>query len=148
MQRILFICHGNICRSPMAEFIFKKMVKDADRENDFLIASAAAHTDAIGQDMYGPARKKLSEKGIPYSPRRARQITFDDYQTFDLLIGMDDKNISDMKKLWHPDPDNKIKLLTVYAGKHSGIADPWYTGDFERTWLDLNESLSALLASL
>ncbi len=132
----------------MAEFIFKKMVKDADRENDFLIASAAAHTDAIGQDMYGPARKKLSEKGIPYSPRRARQITFDDYQTFDLLIGMDDKNISDMKKLWHPDPDNKIKLLTVYAGKHSGIADPWYTGDFERTWLDLNESLSALLASL
>ena len=98
--------------------------------------------------MYPPACKKLSEKKVPFSPRRARQITVGDYENFDLLIGMDVKNLFFMQRLWNKDPKNKVKLLLSYAGKDRDIADPWYTGDFEKTWLDLEEGLSALLKSL
>ena len=97
--------------------------------------------------MYPPARKKLSEKNVPFSPRSARQITAEDYEKFDLLIGMDVKNLFYMQRLWNKDPKNKVKLLLSYAGKDRDIADPWYTGDFEKTWLDLEEGLSALLKS-
>lgn len=147
MHKILFVCHGNICRSPMAEFIFKKTVADAGRKDEFLIESAAVSTEETGNDMYPPARKKLSEKNVPFSPRSARQITAEDYEKFDLLIGMDVKNLFYMQRLWNKDPKNKVKLLLSYAGKDRDIADPWYTGDFEKTWLDLEEGLSALLKS-
>ncbi len=147
MHKILFVCHGNICRSPMAEFMFKKMVSQAGRKDEFLIESAAVSTEEIGHDMYPPARKKLSEKNVPFSPRSARQITAEDYEKFDLLIGMDVKNLFYMQRLWNKDPKNKVKLLLSYAGKDRDIADPWYTGDFEKTWLDLEEGLSALLKS-
>ena len=147
VYKILFVCHGNICRSPMAEFMFKKMVSQAGRKDEFLIESAAVSTEEIGHDMYPPACKKLSEKNVPFSPRRARQITVGDYENFDLLIGMDVKNLFYMQRLWNKDPKNKVKLLLSYAGKDRDIADPWYTGDFEKTWLDLEEGLSALLKS-
>lgn len=132
----------------MAEFMFKKMVSQAGRKDEFLIESAAVSTEEIGHDMYPPACKKLSEKKVPFSPRRARQITADDYENFDLLIGMDVKNLFYMQRLWNKDPKNKVKLLLSYAGKDRDIADPWYTGDFEKTWLDLEEGLCALLKSL
>lgn len=132
----------------MAEFMFKKMVKDAGLEEDFLIESAAVSTEEIGHDMYQPAQKKLSEKGVPFQARRSRQITADDYEKFDVIYGMDVKNLYYMQRVWKKDPQNKVRLLLSAAGKDRDIADPWYTGDFEKTWLDLEEGLSALLGSL
>lgn len=148
MKKVLFVCHGNICRSPMAEFMFKKMVKDAGLAADFLIDSAAVSTEEIGHDMYPPAQKKLLEKGVPFEARHARHITAADYEKFDVICAMDVKNLYYMQRVWHKDPQNKVRLLLSAAGKDTDIADPWYTGDFEKTWLDLQEGLSALLKLL
>ncbi len=148
MKKILFVCHGNICRSPMAEFMFKKMVRDAKREKDFLIESAATSGEEIGNDMHRGAKEKLTQMGVPFEKRRARRITLEDYSDFDFLIGMDMENMYYMQREWNKDPDDKVKLLLTYAGKDKDIADPWYTGNFDETFDDLKTGLTALLNKL
>lgn len=145
INKILFICHGNICRSPMAEFVFKDMVKKAGRQDDFLIESAATSTEELGNGMHYGTKTKLRELGIPFTNHTARQITAADYNNYDLLIGMDEENLYYMNKRWPSDPQNKIKLLLEFAGKNRDIADPWYTGNFDQTYLDIEEGCKALL---
>lgn len=148
MKKILFVCHGNICRSPMAEFMFKKMVRERGLEKDFLIESAATSSEEIGNDMHSGAKQKLLQMDVPFEKRRARRISQEDYSGFDLLIGMDMENLYYMQREWNKDPDDKIKLLMTYAGKDKDIADPWYTGNFDETFRDLETGLNALLDSL
>ena len=148
MIKILFICHGNICRSPMAEFVFKDMVKKAGLEDLFEIASAATSTEEIGNPVYPPARRKMAEHGIDCSGKRARQLRRDDYAHYDLLIGMDSANIRNMNRICGGDPDGKIKMMMDFTGRPGDVADPWYTGDFEATWRDVEEGCRGLLESL
>lgn len=145
MTKILFICHGNICRSPMAEFVMKNLVQKKGLEKDFLIESAATSTEEIGNDIHYGTRRKLTEEGIPFSRRAARQITAADYDYYDYLIGMDDENLYYMNRRWNNDPDNKIRLLLEFAGRTAEVADPWYTGNFDRTYMDIMEGCLALL---
>lgn len=145
MFRILFICHGNICRSPMAEFVMKDLVKKAGREKDFLIESAATSTEEIGNDIHYGTRTKLTQMKVPFSRRAARQITAADYEKYDLLIGMDEENLYYMNRRWNNDPDNKIRLLLEFAGSNREVADPWYTGNFDKTYADVLEGCTALL---
>lgn len=143
MKKILFVCHGNICRSPMAEFIMKKLVEDAGVQQDFEIASAATSTEELGNSVYPPARRKLAENGIRCDGKTARQITRRDYQYYDLLIGMDHYNIRNMERMLGGDPEGKIRMLL-----DRDVADPWYTGNFDATWNDCIEGCSALLHEL
>lgn len=145
MTKILFICHGNICRSPMAEFVMKDLVQKKGLEKEFLIESAATSTEEIGNDIHYGTRRKLTEEGIPFSRRAARQITAADYDYYDYLIGMDDENLYYMNRRWNNDPDNKIRLLLEFAGRTTEVADPWYTGNFDRTYMDIIEGCLALL---
>ena len=147
-KKILFVCHGNICRSPMAEFVMKWLVKEAGREGEFEIASAATSTEEIGNPVYPPARRKLVEHGIASDGKYARQITRRDYQYYDLLVGMDEWNIRNMRRMLGGDPDGKICLLMDYTDRPGEVADPWYTGDFEATWRDVLEGCRGLLAVL
>lgn len=139
MVRILFVCHGNICRSPMAEFIMKDLVEQAGRSAEFSIASAATSREELGNEVYFPAKKKLREHGISCEGKTARQMTRQDYRDYDLLIGMDRRNLENMRRISGGDPEQKLHLLMKFAGKHSEVADPWYTGDFEATWQDVLE---------
>ena len=148
MTKILFICHGNICRSPMAEFVMKDMVEKAGLASEFSIASAATSTEELGNPVYPPARRKLAEHGIGCAGHAARQMTRRDYEENDLLIGMDSANIRNMRRMYHDDPDGKIHLLLDFAGRHRDVADPWYTGDFEASWQDVNAGCRGLLAYL
>ncbi len=148
MIRILFVCHGNICRSPMAEFVMKKLVTDAGLTDKFHIESAATSTEEIGNPVYPPAKRKLAEHGISCAGKTARQMNAGDYRKFDLLIGMDSANIRNMTRICGGDPDSKIKLLLNYVGLNRDVADPWYTGDFEATWNDVLKGCTALLESL
>ena len=148
MIKILFVCHGNICRSPMAEFVMKKMVADAGKKEAFEIASAATSTEELGNSVYPPARRVLNAHGIDCSGKFARQITSRDYQYYDLLIGMDNANMRNMKRAFGGDPENKLRLLLEYTGVSREVADPWYSGDFEATWNDVNAGCAALLETL
>ena len=148
MLRILFVCHGNICRSPMAEFVLKDMVKQEGREKDFLIESAATSTEEIGNSVYPPARKKLAEHGIGCEGKTARQMRASDYRRFDLLIGMDRANLRNMQRICGGDPDGKIHLLLDYTDRPGDVADPWYTGDFDATWRDVEEGCRGLLNTI
>ena len=132
----------------MAEFIFKKMVKDEGREKDFYIESAATSTEEIGNDIHPGTKNKLTQMGIPFSKRRARKITPEDYEKFDLLIGMDVENLYYMQKEWNRDPDDKVKLLSTFSSRDKDIADPWYTGNFDQTYEDIVEGLTAMLKTL
>lgn len=132
----------------MAEFVMKDLVRKAGRESEFLIESAATSTEEIGNDMYPPAKEKLRREGIPFIRRAARQITAADYQKYDLLIGTDEENLYYMNKRWNNDPDDKIRLLLEFAGSTRPIADPWYTGNFDQTYLDVVEGCEALLRKL
>ena len=148
-KRILFVCHGNICRSPMAEFIMKKLVADAGLSEMFEIASAATSTEEIGNPVYPPARRKLAEHGIACDGKTARQLTRRDYEYYDLLIGMDRYNIRNMERMCGGDPDDKIHMLMEYAGNaRQDVADPWYTGDFNATWRDCMNGCRGLLERL
>lgn len=147
-HRILFICHGNICRSPMAEFILKDMVEKAGRTEEFEIASAATSTEEIGNDIYPPAKRILTQKGIKFNSRQARQITRKDYDYYDFIIAMDENNLRNLKRLLGEDVDHKISLMMDYTGNHRDVADPWYTGDFETTFQDITEGCKALLKTL
>ena len=143
--RILFVCHGNICRSPMAEFVMKDLVAKAGRTDEFVIESAATSTDEIGNSVYPPARRKLAEHGIGCQGKTARQMTRSDYGRYDLLIGMDSYNIRNMRNIAGGDPEGKIRMLMDYTNRPGDVADPWYTGDFEATWRDVLEGCEALL---
>ena len=145
MVRILFVCHGNICRSPMAEFVMKELVRKAGLEEAFYIESAATSTEEIGNDVYPPARRKLAEHGISCKGKTARQMTRRDYERFDLLVGMDSWNIRNMKVICGGDPDGKIRQLLDFTNRPGDVADPWYTGDFEATWRDVSEGCQCLL---
>ena len=148
MIKILFVCHGNICRSPMAEFVMKDMVKKAGLADQFEIASAATSTEEIGNGVYPPARRKLAQHGLRCDGKRARQMTRADYQKYDLLIGMDNWNIRNMLRICGGDREGKIRMLMDYTGRSRSVADPWYTGDFDETWDDVNEGCRALLKAL
>jgi len=144
MIKILFVCHGNICRSSMAEAMFRNMTDS----NEFEIDSAAVSREELGNPMYPPAVRKLKEKGIPIGNHRARQVTRRDYEHFDYLICMDDWNVSLLKRLLGADSDRKICKLLEFAGSEADIADPWYTGDFEKTYRELETGLQGLLKYL
>lgn len=144
MEKILFVCLGNICRSPMAEFIMKKMVNDRGLEAEFEIASAATSDEVIGYDIYPPAKDALRKHGIPFTGRGARQVTDSDYQYYDHIFVMDWQNLRDMKSRFS-DADGKIQMLMSLAGKEREIPDPWYTGDFESTYKDICEALECFL---
>ncbi|MBP5339814.1 MAG: low molecular weight phosphotyrosine protein phosphatase [Prevotella sp.] len=146
MTRILFVCHGNICRSPMAEFVMKELVRRAGREEDFYIESAATSTEEIGNEVYPPARRKLAEHGISCKGKTARQMTRGDYDRFDLLIGMDAQNIRNMTRICNG--AEKIHRLLDFTDRPGNVADPWYTGDFEATWRDVLEGCQCLLEQL
>ena len=148
MIKILFVCHGNICRSPMAEFVMKDMVKKAGLADQFEIASAATSTEELGNPVYPPARRKLLEHGIRCDGKRARQMTRADYRNYDLLIGMDNWNIRNMTRICGGDREGKIRMLLDYTGRSRSVADPWYTGDFDATWDDVTEGCRALLEHL
>ena len=148
MHRVLFVCHGNICRSPMAEFVMKDLVRKAGLEADFSIASAATSTEEIGNPVYPPARRKLAEHGIGCAGKTARQLRREDYDRYDLLIGMDGANLRNMRRICGGDPVGKLSLLLDWTGRPGDVADPWYTGDFEATWRDVAAGCAALLAYL
>ena len=146
--RILFVCHGNICRSPMAEFVMKDLVEKAGVAQQFLIESAATSTEEIGNSVYPPARRKLAEHGISCQGKTARQMTRLDYGRYDLLIGMDSWNIRNMRAISGGDPEGKIRMLMDYTNRPGDVADPWYTGDFEATWCDVLEGCQGIIRSL
>ena len=146
-MKILFLCHGNICRSPMAEFVMKELLRRAGRE-DIAVESAALHTDEIGHDIHHGTRNKLREQGIPFSPRSAWRLTAAKAREYELLIGMDDYNIADLRRLVYPEDRPKIHKLLEFAGSSRPIADPWYTGNFDETYDDVLAGCTALLSSL
>ena len=148
MKKILFVCLGNICRSPMAEFVMKDLVRKAGLEWKYEIASAATSGEELGNPVYPPARRKLAEHGISCGGKTARRITAEDYQEYDLLIGMDRMNLRNMRRIWDGDPEGKIHLLMDYTDRPGEVADPWYTGDFEETWRDVREGCQGLLEEL
>lgn len=145
MIKILFICHGNICRSPMAEFVMKKMVEEAGVSHLFEIASAATSTEEIGNPVYPPARRKLAEHGIGCEGKTARQITRGDYRHYDHIIAMDRNNLRNLRRVIGEDIDGKISLMMDYTDRPGDVADPWYTGDFDATWRDVEEGCQGLL---
>ena len=148
MIKVMFICHGNICRSPMAEFIFKDMVQKHHLSDRFLIASAATSTEEIwngvGNPVYPPAKAELAKHGISCEGKRAIQLKKEDYNKYDLLIGMDFANIRNMHRILGGDPDGKIKLLLEYAGMSKEVADPWYTGNFDATERDVLKGVKGI----
>ena len=167
--KILFVCHGNICRSPMAEFVMKKMVNDAAEQcagHTFEIASAATSTEEIGNPVYPPARRMLERHGIDCSGKTARQMTMQDYEYYDYIVLMDRNNLRNLRWILPRDiyekecasgnaqvaggtqTAGKVSLLMEWAGKTRDVADPWYTGDFVATWNDVNEGCRALLDAL
>ena len=159
MIRILFVCHGNICRSTMAEFIMKDIVNKQGLAEAFHIESSATHTDEIwngvGSPVYPPARAKLREHGIGtddnelgVSQKRARLTSRTDYDKFDFIIGMDSANIRNLNSLFGGDPDKKIFKMLEFAGREGDVADPWYTGNFDATWKDCSEGCHGLFRQI
>ena len=145
MTRILFICHGNICRSPMAEFVMKNLVNKAGIAAQFHIESAATTAEETGNPVYPPVARLLSRHGIDCTGKIARQLVSTDYDKYDLLIGMDNENLKDMHRICGEDFAGKIKLLMDYTDRPRSVADPWYTRDFEATWRDVNDGCKKLL---
>lgn len=153
LNRIMFVCHGNICRSTMAEFVMRDLVKRAGREADFVIASSATSTEELGSDTHPGTKAALAEHGVAFSPRAAVQLRAADYDAYDLFVGMDAANIRAMRRMLGDDPQGKVhKLLEFAEGSDADaaadVADPWYTGDFETTYDDVLRGCEALLAWL
>lgn len=145
MIKILFVCHGNICRSPIAEFVMKDLVRKAGRAAEFSIASAATSTEELGNPVYPPARRMMAAHGIDCTGKTARQLRKADYAQYDYLIGMDQANFRNMQRMCGGDPDGKIHLLLDFTDRPGQVADPWYTGDFQATWEDVLEGCEGLL---
>ena len=148
MHKILFVCLGNICRSPMAEFYMKDLVRREGCADRFEIASAATSNEERGNPVYPPARRKLMEHGIDPSGKTARQMTRADYEHYDLLICMDASNLRNMERICGGDPHGKMKMLLDYTDRPGSVADPWYTGDFEATWRDVEAGCTGLFRAL
>ena len=149
MIKILFICHGNICRSPMAEFVMKNIVSTAGMGDEFAIESAATSSEELGNPVYPPAAKKLAEHGISCAGKTARRMRPEDYRNFDMLIGMDEENLRNMRRMFGGDPDRKLHLLLEFAGRPGeAVADPWYTRDFHAAEDDILRGCTALLKAL
>ena len=142
---ILFVCHANICRSAMAEYLMKDMVKQAGCADMFYIESAATSTEELGNPVYPPARRILNQHGIDCTGHRARQIVRADYDRFELLIGMDRRNIQNMNRAFWGDPDEKIHLLSEYAHFSGEVEDPWYTGNFEKVFEEIRDGVEGLM---
>ena len=152
MISVLFVCHGNICRSPISEFVMKDMVTKRGIKAKFYIASAATSTEeiwnGIGNPVYPPAKRELAKHGISCEGKRAVQITKADYGKYDYILGMDRRNIRNMLRIFGGDPEGKIRLLLEMTGRSGDIADPWYTGDFQLTYLDIEEGCKGFLQYL
>ena len=148
MIKILFVCHGNICRSPMAEFVMKDLVRKAGREEQFIIASKAARRDELGHDTHYGTKAKLRQMGVPFEKRKATLLSKSDYDTYDYLIAMDRENVSDMFRLFGGDPGKKIHMLLEFAGLKREVADPWYTGNFDETYEDVLIGCQGLMRML
>ncbi len=148
MTRILFVCLGNICRSPMAEFVMKELVEKKGLSRQFHIESAATCSDELGNPVYPPVRKLLAERGISTEGKTARKITKDDYNRFDYIVGMDRNNLSSMLRQFGGDPEGKISLLMDHTGDCRDVADPWYTRDFRATENDVDRGCAALLEEI
>lgn len=146
--RLLFICHGNICRSPMAEFVMKALAAKAGLAERLEIASAATSTEEIGNPVYPPAQRKLAEHGIGCAGKTARQMTRRDYEAYDYLIAMDRNNLRNMQRFVGSDPAGKVSLLMDHTARPGDVADPWYTGDFSTTWRDVAEGCRGLLKAI
>ena len=148
MKKILFICHGNICRSPMAEMIFKHMIREKKMEKQFHVASAATSTEEIGNPVYPPARSELARHGIFVERRGARQITRKEYQEWDLIIAMDHYNIRNLHRMLEGDPEGKVHLLMDYTTRPGDVSDPWYSDRFDIAFRDIWDGCEGLLKSL
>ena len=146
-MKLLFVCHGNICRSPMAEFVMKDLLEKAGR-HDVVVESAALHTDELGHDIHRGTRRELDHHGIPYTPRAAWLLSAAKASEYDLIIGMDGYNMTDLRRLVFPDDRSKLRKLLMYAGLDRDVADPWYTGNFEETYADVILGCTRLLESL
>lgn len=146
--KVLMVCHGNICRSPLGEFVLKDLVTKAGVSDRFFIASAATSTEEIGNDVHRGSKAIMKKYNIPFGPRAARQITRKDYEEYDYLIGMDTANIRNMHRVFGGDPDGKVYKLLAFTGDGRDVADPWYTGDFETTYRDVLAGCEALLEQL
>ena len=146
MIRVLFVCHGNICRSTMAQYVFQHMVDEAGLSGSFYIDSAATSREEIGNPPHHGTRRKLRQLGIPCGDHRARQMRRDEYGEFDYIIGMDSWNIRNMRSICGGDPDHKIFKLLDFTEKSRDVADPWYTGDFDATFQDVSRGCAGLLS--
>lgn len=145
MIRVLFVCHGNICRSPMAEFVLKYIVNKMGKADEFYIESCATSTEEIGNDIHRGTKEVLHRHNIPFSKRAARQITKSDYEKFDYIIGMDEYNIKNLKRMSGEDKDGKIYKLLDFTASPRDVADPWYTGDFDKTYTDIFNGCTAFV---
>ena len=148
MIRVLFVCLGNICRSPMAEYVFKDLVRKENLSNKFEIASAATSYEEVGNDMHYGTKDKLDEKGIPYTKHKARRIEKQDYEKYDYIIGMEESNRRNIQRIVGNDKDNKIYKLLDFSKNPRDIADPWYTGNFTVTYQDIVEGCTGFLEYL
>ena len=148
-MKVLFLCHGNICRSPMAEFILKALVRSYGLQDQFHIESAAVSSEEIGNPIYPPARRCLSQHGVQFDPeKRARKVSPQDYGKFDRIICMDSSNIRLLRRIIPDDPQGKVHLMMSYTGMGRDVADPWYTGNFETTFQDILEACEAMLGQI
>lgn len=150
--KIMFVCHGNICRSPMAEFVFKDLIAKKGVEDRFVVCSSATSTEEIwgevGNPVYPPAKRELAKHGISCEGKRAVQLKKSDYEKYDLFVGMDSANIRNMLYIFGQDSEGKIKKLLSYCNDTADVADPWYTGDFEKTYEDVLRGCKSLLNSI
>ena len=151
-MKIMFVCHGNICRSPMAEFIFKDMVKRLKISDEFIVSSSATSTEEIwgdiGNPVYPPAKAELARHGLSCEGKRAIKLQKDDYAKYDLIIGMDSNNMRNMARIFDGDPDGKCRKLMELTERKGDVADPWYSGRFDVTYRDIYEGCEALLKLL
>ena len=149
MKKIMFVCHGNICRSPMAEFIFKKMIKDRGVEESYFVLSSATSTEEIGNPIYPPAKAEMKRRGVEFSyEKRAVQLRSDDYDKYDLFVCMDSKNIRNIHYIFGSDPEGKVKKLMDYTGRGGDVSDPWYSDRFDIAFDDISEGCECLLELL
>ena len=148
MTKIMFVCLGNICRSPMSEFVFKKMLADKGLEKDFVVCSSATSTEEIGNPVYPPAREELGRHGIVPNGKRAVQLKTSDYDKYDLFVCMDSNNLRNIKRIFSTDEEGKIKKLMNYTTRGGDVADPWYTDRFDIAYRDIEEGCRGLLESL